>query len=182
MNIFTVSLWTIEQLKNDNTMLRKTQSFSQWTMIACNNWYSDHISFETELSTSTFQPLVQVFISTIRVQCWHKTLILINTTVYKATQKTTMDMSLNEFTDLPELAAHRVVNKMYRNGTTTAVVYRTVRWLRLRLYVLASNACDSTPCQNGATCEEAQGGGYSCTCIAGFDGDDCETGMQIIDE
>ena len=164
-------------------MCRNTQSFSQCTMIACNNWYSDPISFETELSTSTFQPLVNVFCSTIRVQCYtrHVELISINTTVYEATQKTTMEMSLNEFTDLPQLAAHRVVKSIYRNGTTTAVVYRTVRWLRLRLYVLASNACDSTPCQNGATCEEAQGG-YSCTCVAGFEGDDCETGMQIIDK
>ena len=101
-----------------------------------------------------------------------------NPTVYKATQKTTMKMSVNEFTDLHKLAAHRVVNKMYRNGTTTAVVYRTVLD-GLILYVLASNACGSTPCQNGATCEEAQGG-YSCTCIAGFEGNDCETGMQII--
>ena len=48
-------------------------------------------------------------------------------------------------------------------------------------YVIDIDECESNPCQNGGTCVDAVGG-YSCTCIAGFKGDDCETGMQLIDD
>jgi len=33
--------------------------------------------------------------------------------------------------------------------------------------------CDSKPCMNGATCLEDVGS-YSCKCVAGFTGDNCE--------
>ena len=35
--------------------------------------------------------------------------------------------------------------------------------------------CQSDPCQNGGTCTD-QVNSYSCACVAGYTGDDCETG------
>ena len=47
--------------------------------------------------------------------------------------------------------------------------------------VLDVDECESNPCQNGGTCEDGVGA-YSCTCIAGYTGENCETGMQIIND
>ena len=35
--------------------------------------------------------------------------------------------------------------------------------------------CSSSPCQNGGTCDDAVNM-YTCSCAAGFNGDNCETG------
>ena len=35
--------------------------------------------------------------------------------------------------------------------------------------------CATSPCQNGGSCTD-QVNGYTCNCIAGYDGTDCETG------
>ena len=35
--------------------------------------------------------------------------------------------------------------------------------------------CQSGPCQNEGTCTD-QVNSYSCTCVAGYTGDDCKTG------
>lgn len=37
------------------------------------------------------------------------------------------------------------------------------------------NECVGAPCQNGATCIDAVNA-YTCSCVAGYAGDDCETG------
>ena len=111
-------------------MRRKTQSFSQWTMIACNNWYSDHNHLKHNCPLRHFSRSLKYLFRLFVYNVTQDTYIN-NPTVYKATQKTTMEMSVNEFTYLHKLVAHRVVNKMYRNGTTTAVVYRTVRWIKI---------------------------------------------------
>ena len=37
-----------------------------------------------------------------------------------------------------------------------------------------TNECSSSPCQNGATCKDAVNG-YSCACVAGYEGVHCET-------
>ena len=34
--------------------------------------------------------------------------------------------------------------------------------------------CGPTPCQNGGTCTDAINS-YSCACVAGYNGDNCET-------
>ena len=39
------------------------------------------------------------------------------------------------------------------------------------------NECDSSPCQNGATCNNNINS-YSCTCAAGYSGINCETGKN----
>ena len=36
--------------------------------------------------------------------------------------------------------------------------------------------CDSNPCVNGATCND-EVNAYNCTCMEGYTGHDCETGM-----
>ena len=37
------------------------------------------------------------------------------------------------------------------------------------------NECDSSPCENGGTCED-QVNGYMCHCQSGYNGDHCQTG------
>ena len=37
--------------------------------------------------------------------------------------------------------------------------------------------CSPNPCQNGGVCTDMVNG-YSCTCAAGYTGNDCETGEQ----
>lgn len=39
------------------------------------------------------------------------------------------------------------------------------------------NECASTPCQNGGTCVDKVNG-FSCKCVAGFTGENCETGRK----
>ena len=36
------------------------------------------------------------------------------------------------------------------------------------------NECSSSPCENGGTCSDAVNE-YSCSCVAGYAGDNCET-------
>ena len=36
--------------------------------------------------------------------------------------------------------------------------------------------CASSPCQNGGTCTDGVNS-YTCTCVAGYEGDNCETGQ-----
>ena len=35
--------------------------------------------------------------------------------------------------------------------------------------------CATNPCQNGGSCTD-QVNGYTCSCVDGYDGTDCETG------
>ena len=37
------------------------------------------------------------------------------------------------------------------------------------------NECNSRPCRNGATCHD-EFNAYSCTCVNGYIGSDCQTG------
>ena len=39
-----------------------------------------------------------------------------------------------------------------------------------------TNDCDPNPCQNGGACTD-EVNVYSCACVAGYEGGDCETGM-----
>jgi hypothetical protein len=38
--------------------------------------------------------------------------------------------------------------------------------------------CADQPCQNGGTCNDDGVGGYTCTCVAGFQGTQCETNID----
>ena len=40
------------------------------------------------------------------------------------------------------------------------------------------NECESSPCENGGSCTDMEGG-YSCACESGFTGSQCETGTLI---
>ena len=35
--------------------------------------------------------------------------------------------------------------------------------------------CDPNPCENGGTCQDDENS-YTCTCVHGYDGVDCEVG------
>ena len=41
------------------------------------------------------------------------------------------------------------------------------------------NECNSSPCQNGGTCTDLVNG-YSCSCVPGYGGTSCETGIELI--
>ena len=43
-------------------------------------------------------------------------------------------------------------------------------------YFLDIDDCESTPCENGGTCEDGVNS-YNCTCMTGYIGHDCETGI-----
>ena len=40
------------------------------------------------------------------------------------------------------------------------------------------NECSSSPCLNGGTCTDGVNS-YSCKCVAGYTGKDCETGIAL---
>jgi hypothetical protein len=39
--------------------------------------------------------------------------------------------------------------------------------------------CSPSPCENGGTCID-EVDSYTCQCVPGFDGDNCENGMKIL--
>ena len=41
------------------------------------------------------------------------------------------------------------------------------------------NECATSPCQNGATCNNLETG-FECDCAYGYEGDRCETGKNIV--
>ena len=41
------------------------------------------------------------------------------------------------------------------------------------------NECSSEPCMNGGTCTDGINS-YSCACVAGYSGEDCEIGMCYV--
>lgn len=41
------------------------------------------------------------------------------------------------------------------------------------------NECSSDPCQNGATCNDHVNK-YSCSCVPGYTGIDCQTGTFLL--
>jgi hypothetical protein len=64
-------------------------------------------------------------------------------------------------------------------------------WLEIRQLMLICDAysvlclftadideCLSSPCQNGGTCSD-EVNGYSCACVAGYTGGDCETSKLL---
>ena len=48
------------------------------------------------------------------------------------------------------------------------------------LYLIVDiNECESSPCNNFGTCND-EVNGYNCSCVAGFTGEDCETGRPSL--
>ena len=47
----------------------------------------------------------------------------------------------------------------------------------IRHYIVDIDECASNPCHNAGTCTDAVDG-YTCGCVAGYNGDNCETGMS----
>ena len=43
------------------------------------------------------------------------------------------------------------------------------------LFTIDINECSPKPCENGGACTDNVGG-YTCTCAAGYEGVNCETG------
>ena len=44
-------------------------------------------------------------------------------------------------------------------------------------YLADINECDSSPCRNNGTCEDAMSS-YNCICVQGYTGHNCETGRH----
>ncbi|XP_019630974.1 PREDICTED: fibropellin-1-like isoform X2 [Branchiostoma belcheri] len=51
------------------------------------------------------------------------------------------------------------------------------RWRGQDLVCKETDECSSNPCANGATCED-EVDGYTCSCVPGYGGDQCETGVS----
>ena len=49
----------------------------------------------------------------------------------------------------------------------------------LHVYFTELNECDSNPCRNGGECKDALNG-YTCGCITGYNGTNCESGTHIV--
>ncbi len=45
-----------------------------------------------------------------------------------------------------------------------------------RLFILETDECDSSPCQNGGSCTDSLNS-YTCNCVDGYIGTHCETGI-----
>ena len=56
------------------------------------------------------------------------------------------------------------------------------RWTNLNLIIFkqikALPCVLSSPCQNGAACKNDNLGGYTCTCVAGYTGTNCQYGIK----
>ena len=57
----------------------------------------------------------------------------------------------------------------------------TARRRATLLYVFHAvvNACKSNPCKHGGNCS-TNGIDYMCTCVTGYEGDDCDEGRDCI--
>ena len=51
-------------------------------------------------------------------------------------------------------------------------------YVAIDLVLIIGQLCTATPCQNGGTCLET-GNNRTCDCVAGYTGQDCETGGQL---
>ena len=77
----------------------------------------------------------------------------------------------------------------FQNNIYLTVMDEDMIFLIKKLYVCALfetamfsvvdiNECTSSPCMNGATCTDAVNS-YTCGCVAGYMGTDCETGLSL---
>lgn len=46
----------------------------------------------------------------------------------------------------------------------------------ITIFIVETDECEHIPCRNGGLCTDVVND-YKCTCKAGFEGFDCETGM-----
>ena len=54
-----------------------------------------------------------------------------------------------------------------------------IRVFRRNFVVIEINACSPNPCKNGGSCTDLVNG-FSCSCVAGYTGEDCSSGMYHI--
>ena len=51
----------------------------------------------------------------------------------------------------------------------------------ISFHILDINECLNNPCLNGGTCENVEGG-YTCRCVAGWEGPECDTGKYTMQQ
>lgn len=66
---------------------------------------------------------------------------------------------------------------MFRVLTAESFLKRALNAKSYALF-LDINECLSLPCQNGGTCNN-EVNKYTCTCLGGYSGTNCETGISI---
>ena len=64
---------------------------------------------------------------------------------------------------------------------TNFTSYDTENWKTIYIFFLLDvDECASSPCQNGGTCVDVVNA-YTCNCVPGYTGDNCDTGNLRID-
>ena len=66
------------------------------------------------------------------------------------------------------------------DATCSNLLYylETVPIMKTCQRVVDIDDCANSPCQNGGTCTDNVNG-HTCTCVAGYTGENCETGWYI---
>ena len=66
--------------------------------------------------------------------------------------------------------------QLYQYSLTSIVQLENCNCIILAAVVVVRNACARNPCKNRGTCKN-EGNNYSCICVAGYVGGNCQTGM-----
>ena len=83
-----------------------------------------------------------------------------------------ISLDIVEFPGLPTASTETNLKKITLNYMQSKYIVNFAK------FVSDIDECDSSPCQNGGTCHNGQNM-YTCTCLPGWTGHDCEIGEQI---
>ena len=60
--------------------------------------------------------------------------------------------------------------------TFVSILHGLYKHTLFNVFLAVVNACKSNPCKHGGTCS-TNGIDYKCTCVIGYEGDDCKGGL-----
>ncbi len=57
-------------------------------------------------------------------------------------------------------------------------IFIELGYVKMSIYFLEINECESSPCSNDATCSD-EVNGYHCTCVPGYNNTHCQNGWSL---